>query len=146
MAHNTKLNASRITAMRWSEDGKTLLSRSEADICICDYDGAGKLSVRKTIQDDGGAFSPNGKLVACRGDSAVRLRQLDDGRVLRTIVMLSDKRQVVISPDGHHSSSPDVENELVYVALTDDGQETLTPEQFGKRNGWKNNPEKLASE
>jgi hypothetical protein len=36
-----------------------------------------------------------------------------------------------------------VQKEFVYVVQTDTGQETLTPEEFSNRYGWKNDPEKV---
>lgn len=36
-----------------------------------------------------------------------------------------------------------VDQTLVYVAQTGAGQETLTPEQFAAKYGWKNDPERV---
>ena len=46
----------------------------------------------------------------------------------------------VVSPEGHFRGSPDVEAKFVYVVQTEQAQETLTPEEFAKRYGWKNDP------
>ncbi|NUQ63568.1 MAG: PD40 domain-containing protein [Pirellulales bacterium] len=47
------------------------------------------------------------------------------------------------SPEGHYFTTMDAENDVVYVVLTDDGrQTTLTPEEFSKKYGWKNDPGK----
>jgi len=32
---------------------------------------------------------------------------------------------------------------LVYIVQTDDGQYTLTPDEFAQRFGWKNDPSKV---
>ena len=58
---------------------------------------------------------------------------------------MPDKQYVSISPEGHWRGSPGVESELVYLVLTDHGQEMLTPAEFAKRFGWKNDPGKVES-
>ncbi len=50
---------------------------------------------------------------------------------------------LALSPDGHYAGSEDVENEIVYVAETDAGQETLAPAQFATRFHWKNDPTRV---
>ncbi|NQT40344.1 MAG: hypothetical protein HQ581_22815, partial [Planctomycetes bacterium] len=50
----------------------------------------------------------------------------------------------VISPEGHFTGSPGVEKELVYVVQTEEGQETLSPEEFEQKYGWKNDPAKAS--
>ena len=46
----------------------------------------------------------------------------------------------MISPDGHFTGSPGVEEELVYLVQTDEGQETLSPAELEEKYGWKNDP------
>ena len=49
----------------------------------------------------------------------------------------------MLSPGGHYRGSPDVERELVVVAVLDDGrQEVLTLAEFADRYGWQNDPDK----
>ena len=76
------------------------------------------------------------------GPGAIRLRSLADGRVIRTVAYLSNKRQVSVSPEGHWRGSPGVESDLRCLVLTDAGQEMLTVEEFEKQYGWKNDPAK----
>ena len=52
--------------------------------------------------------------------------------------------ELAVSPDGHVSSSAGLE-QLVYLVVTADGQETLTPAEFASRYGWKNNPGRAES-
>jgi hypothetical protein len=102
---------------------------------------AGRLLRR--IADDGDAISPDARLVASRGASAIRLRQTEDGKLLRTILWLRGHKYAVLSPDGHFRGTPDVGRELVYVVQTDTGQETLPPADFATRYGWKNDPDNV---
>lgn len=47
------------------------------------------------------------------------------------------------SSDGHYRASPGAEGELRHVVQTEEGQQTLTPEEFAKKFDWKNEPEKV---
>jgi WD40 repeat protein/formylglycine-generating enzyme required for sulfatase activity len=48
-----------------------------------------------------------------------------------------------LGPTGHYRGSPGVEQQIVYVAMHDDGsQRTYTPAEFTQKFGWKNAPEK----
>jgi len=38
-----------------------------------------------------------------------------------------------------------IEDELVYVIKTDEGQETLTPTEFAKTYGWQNDPQQVTA-
>jgi hypothetical protein len=129
-----------VVSLGWADGGKTLISGSASEVCVWD---AGSGTLLRTIADDGGAISADGRLIASRGQSAIRIRQTEDGRLLRTIVSLRDKQYAAISPDGHFSGSPDVEQEFVYVVQTDAGQETFAPAEFAKKYGWKNDPSKV---
>jgi hypothetical protein len=60
-----------------------------------------------------------------------------------TLAVLRDDAWLAISPEGHYRGSPGIEAEIVYVVRTEHGQETLTPEEFSKRFGWKNDPGKV---
>ena len=48
-----------------------------------------------------------------------------------------------VAPDGRVHGSANVVQELVYVIQTDKGQEALTPAEFAKRFGWKNEPQQV---
>ncbi|MFV1967863.1 MAG: ThuA domain-containing protein, partial [Pirellulaceae bacterium] len=93
------------------------------------------------------ALSPDGRLAVAIDDSMLRLTRFDNGQPLLTIVSLRDGQHLVIRPDGHYRGSPGVERELVYVTMTDSGEQiTLTPQEFSKRYGWKNDPTKVVAD
>jgi len=119
-----------VTSLRWLDKGKMLASGSKTEICIWDI-AAGKLV--RMISDDGGAFSHDGQLVACRGPSTIRLRSLEDGQLIRTILSLRNQRSLVIQPDGGCQDLREAEEELVFVVQTDQGQQTVTPADFEKK-------------
>jgi WD40 repeat protein len=133
-------------SLRWVSDGRTLVVSSQGGLTTFDADsgklvrklGSGELPIYSYADD----VSADGRLAVQGGPSFIRLRSLPDGRTLLTLLCLRGGRFVLISPDGHYRGDPGVEKELVYVVQTDQGQETLTPEEFAKRYGWKNDPGK----
>jgi hypothetical protein len=89
-------------------------------------------------------LSPACGFVALAGPNLIRLHRLDDGQLVRTLLPLGGGHWAVVSPDGHYYGSPGVEKEFVYVVQTENGQETLTPEEFSKKYGWKNDAKTLS--
>jgi WD40 repeat protein len=128
-----------VLPLRWDKDGKTLITGSTAEFCVWDVE---KGQVERTIPFGNGDLSPDNRLIASGGDSFIRLVRMDDGQLLHTLVSLSDGQYAVVSPEGHYRGSPGVEKELVYVVQTDEGQETLNPDEFSTKYGWKNDPDR----
>jgi WD40 repeat protein len=85
--------------------------------------------------------SPDCRLVATTCGGVIRLEELATTKILRTLVTTPEGGSVIIGRTGHYLASPDAEKHLVYVVQTATGQETLTPEEFSKRYGWKNDPQ-----
>ncbi len=65
------------------------------------------------------------------------------GDPIAAMVLLPDDQHLLVSADGHYQATEDIEQDLVYVVQTDEGQETLTPQEFSERYGWKNDPQKV---
>jgi WD40 repeat protein len=65
-------------------------------------------------------------------------------KLVASVVPLGHGQAVVVSADGHWLGTRGAEKEIVYVIKTAAGQETLTPREFYKRFGWKNDPSKVA--
>jgi hypothetical protein len=63
--------------------------------------------------------------------------------VLRTLLSLRGEQDTIVSPDGHYAGPPDMEKRIVYVIQTEQGQDSLTPEELAKKYGWKNDPTKV---
>jgi hypothetical protein len=56
---------------------------------------------------------------------------------------LPDGHWMCVGPTGHCRCSKGVAKHVVYVAQLDDGSNiTLSPQEFAKRFGWKNDPRK----
>jgi len=63
-----------------------------------------------------------------------------------TLLPIEGNRFALISPEGHYRGSPGIEDQLLYVALTDEGEYlTLSGPEFEKQYGWKNDPAKVKS-
>jgi len=132
----------------WSEDDKSVFGGNTCGVNISDLAGNeplrninGIVSFRYSRTC---VFSPRRRLVAFYGTNLIRFNRLDDGLLLHSLLMLPDRRNVVISPDGHYHGPPGVEKEFVYVVLTESGEQlTLTPDEFTKKYGWKNDPTKV---
>lgn len=53
-------------------------------------------------------------------------------------------RLLYISPDGHYRGPERIEEDLVYVVLTEEGQQlTLSPQEFSAKYGWQNDPQRV---
>lgn len=59
------------------------------------------------------------------------------------VPFIMDDQWLVVGPDGHYRGSKEIEEHIVYVAQIDAGHNiTLSPAEFQKRYGWKNDPAK----
>ena len=78
-------------------------------------------------------------------DNRFRLWDAATGQPRATLVPLVDQKGLALTADGHYRGTPDrIERDIVYVAQFANGsQVTLTPEEFEKRFGWKNDPERV---
>ncbi|HPM81800.1 MAG TPA: hypothetical protein PLF81_13925, partial [Candidatus Anammoximicrobium sp.] len=80
----------RVESFGWTENAETLITacksyQGQTGVCVWDTK-SGKLL--RTIPD-GGEVSPDGRLVAWQGQSVIRLREMEKGQVVCT--MLSKK-------------------------------------------------------
>jgi WD40 repeat protein/serine/threonine protein kinase len=133
--------AAQIERLAWSPDERILAVAGGGRIALWDaatgklvrvLGGAGRTSL---------AWSHDGKtLVAGTGKAAVQLWDVAAGRLRCTLLNLRNEQGLAVTPDGHYAGTPGIEGELVYVVDAGRGQETLTPEEFARRFGWKNDP------
>ena len=133
-----------------SNDGKSLASEGGGFVHV--YEAVSGELLR-TLQAPGYvgsvlslAWSPDDKLLACAGGSAtcsILFWDTKTGELRGKLLSLGSGQGLVINPEGHYRGTPGIENQLVYVVETDRGQETLSPEEFTKKYGWKNDPERV---
>lgn len=142
--------AGTLDSVAWSPDGTKLLgSSSDGTVGIWSRETsqAEYLDPRVVGEDTVHAcWLPDGKRLLL-GSHSVTVKQgfdLSIGRRLGCLIpAVSGDKWLVVSPDGHYRGSPQIDEHIVYVALTDDGrQETYTPAAFAAKFGWKNDPEK----
>jgi WD40 repeat protein len=127
----------------WGPDGKTLATISRGKARLWNAETGQVVASSWLTGIDWLSWSPDGKLLATLSAQGVRLWDADGKRLHATIAAMPNRGYTVISPEGHYRGSPRVERELVYVVQTDQGQETLSPEEFEKKYGWKNDPEQV---
>ena len=132
-----------VNALAWAPDSNGLLSgRANHSIQLWD------LKLAKNYRQSIGVMAPvqsvswaaGGKtMVSCTLDRSVRFWNAATGQMLATLIAEKDQL-ACIAAEGHYRVPSDEETELVYVALTTTGMDTLAPKAFGARFGWKNNP------
>jgi serine/threonine protein kinase/WD40 repeat protein len=137
-----------ITHVLWSQDGQSLTAWTGEGL-VRTWDTVSGQLLRKTQWNEGvygglregfygGAVSPDGRLLASPMTGDLRFYDTETGRHLLTLVPLNDDGFVAISADGYYSASRDLKDDIIYVIQTDQEQKTLTPEEFGKKFGWRN--------
>ncbi|MCH8042597.1 MAG: hypothetical protein IID44_02660 [Planctomycetes bacterium] len=92
-----------------------------------------------------GVLSPNRRVLAAPGPQIMTLWRARFGQPIQVLLALPGGDHVTIDPNGHWRGDPQSAKHLVYVVATSDGQETLTPAQFSKKYGWKNDPARVRS-
>jgi WD40 repeat protein len=132
-----------VTRLAWTQGGETLLGLGE-DGSVLSWDVAtDKLHSPLALGSRSGSFSPDGRLLAdSSGAYTFRVWETTTGRQRGTAVVLS-RGAVVVSPEGPYRGDAAAEWQLAYVVETEEGQETLTLEQFEERYGWKNDPRRV---
>jgi hypothetical protein len=139
--------AKRVCAIAWSRDGSEITSiRATTARRWSAQDGAqlSRAAVATLPCDDriGHWLADDGSIAMTNTNSMLRLWDPQTGRSFVTLAYAPAHNDawLVVSPEGHYCGSKGVEDEIVYVAETDAGQETLSPAEFSKRFGWKNDP------
>jgi len=135
--------------LAWSPDGKTLatgLSETELWDVKTGRQLHALMNQHPCTTVVSLAWSPDGaSLLSGHSDGFAFLWDVKTGQRRAAFLAFSPDRHLTISPEGHYRGSPDIEKEIVYVALTEDGrQETLTPAEFAAKFGWKNDPDKAS--
>ncbi|MGD0898575.1 MAG: SUMF1/EgtB/PvdO family nonheme iron enzyme [Thermoguttaceae bacterium] len=91
-------------------------------------------------------FTADDRRLWVGGQNFVRQWDVETARPVVTLLPIEGNRFALISPEGHYRGSPGIDDQLLYVALTDEGEyATLSPAEFEKQYGWKNDPTKVTS-
>ena len=88
--------------------------------------------------------APLHRLIAAQEDR-LAIYDVPSGELLASqVIWWGPGKHLFLSPEGHVRCSPKMQEDVVYVVLTDDGRQiTLRPAEFAAKYGWKNNPEKI---
>jgi WD40 repeat protein len=138
------------TNLFWSQDGRILTAISnEGELVALEVASRAILDRRKLwhthLVTATLAFSPDGRtFAASTREATYELRDTTSGRRLAVCLPGHNGENLVISRNGHYVGTPQIENTIVYVVQTDKGQDTLTPEEFEQKFGWKNDPSKVS--
>ena len=133
-----------VYSIRWSPDGRLLAAGCGNTALICDAESR---ELKQTLSGraalvPGVSWSPDGRYLATStlGPRGIQVWEAAPGRLHSIYLPLAGSQGVALTPEGHcHHPSPN-DDELMYVVLTDAGQETLPPDEFTRRYGWKNDP------
>ena len=128
-------------ASRWLNDNKTLVVRNGCMHSVIWDLESGKKLAEPFFCCDGvhSDVSPDGRLIATRTDSMIRLDNATRPGAKLTLVFLP-AGFLVVDESGQYRVSSGSETEVIYAVQSDHRQETLTPEEFARRYGWKNDP------
>ena len=87
---------------------------------------------------------PVHRLIAAQEDR-IAIYDEPTGELLASqLIWYGPGKHLFLSPEGHVRCSPAMSEDVVYVALTDEGRQvTLRPAEFAAKYGWKNDPEKI---
>lgn len=133
---------------RWSPDGRRLLSgHYEHSLRLWDVDFNREercVYFHPTSEAFSMAVSSAGNLGASvtRADT-IHFWRPDTGEPVAALALFAHGKYLLVSPEGHYQASPEIEEDLTYVVQTEKAQLTLTPEEFQRRYGWKNDPTKV---
>jgi WD40 repeat protein len=134
-----------VTALSWLSEERLLALVDDGTATLWDVQQA-KAERSIKIQHRPGLISPDGRTFAAGFLTATRLVDLDNGRPGATLTLVrpgSPDQFLALSPDGHYVGPAGVEHEIVYVVQTAEGQEPLSPDEFTKKHGWKNDPQRV---
>jgi WD40 repeat protein len=136
-------NTPRVTALYWSANGRTLAVGCDDQKVRRWTPGASRPPEILDAVGPGRAFSPDRRLLAGYVGNGLRVYPVEPGGPGSNLVLLGDSRWLAVGPDGNYRAAPKLVRDVVYVVETDQGQVTLTPDEFEQHYGWRNDPDKV---
>jgi len=145
--NDVETREAKFTAVAWSPDG-ALLASADAAGKIRIWDPKSRRPTRSFAANCGPinslAWSADGRTLICGGADGTA-RAWDARNDFQEHVVLlplqgSAGPGIAINREGDYRGPPGIAENLLYVASTERGQETLTPADFKSRFGWVNEP------
>jgi hypothetical protein len=138
----------------FSPDAKRLALANAGTLRILDATSLKQLlQVRVPLLDGQQlAWSADGKtLIASAFGGLPYFLDTDNGMQRGVLLGLTDNKGIAVNAEGHYRGSRagkiegglSVDEQVVYVVQTKDGQQTLTPAEFAHKFNWKNNPSRV---
>lgn len=125
-----------ITHASWSTDGREIISFGTGGTLRRWLARWGTpLEARSVLGP--GKFSPDMKSVVSVS-GRVTLWDAQTGRAKQTILPFQDGKYAILNEDGSFTGSDGIEDELIFVAKTSQGQALHTPAEFAANYGWHN--------
>lgn len=92
----------------------------------------------------GVSWAPDSKSFISIGScSEARFWDVDRDCSFGAIIAPLPTQWAAFSSDGHYRATRALEADLIYIVQTEKGQETLTPAEFARKYGWKNDPSRV---
>jgi serine/threonine protein kinase/Tol biopolymer transport system component len=137
-------NSTGISTIDWTSDGRLIAVSRDAELFEWDVATGQRLRTVRGIAP--GEVSPGGWSIASVDGTRrstvpatmrtfMRIHDLESLEPEITMVPLADERWLAVTPDGRIRGSDGIEDEIVYVVETRDGQETLSHDAFVERFG-----------
>lgn len=141
-----KLKSNGVLAARCAQDGSELSVLDERNVLRSWDVETGRLKTEHqghVPYSESADWSAETETIASGTDGSVlHLWCARTARPLGACLLCGSKTNLYLSPEGHYQLTGEYQGEFVYVIETEQGQETLTPEQFSERCGWSNDPAK----
>lgn len=129
-----------VTVLKWSPDGELLYSLRDDGTLAGWSPEQNRTILRSRIPAAFGAFSPDARSIACAVSNDIRIVHVATAEPQTTLIALRDGSTHFIMPDGRTTIGQDFDRSFVYVALTTDGQQTLTSAGLAPAKMWNTEP------
>lgn len=133
-----------IATLAWSPDGQYLLASGYSEAAVWSR-ATGTLRRFERIGDQTVWLPDSQRLFRGTWESFMKTgHDAATGNRLGTLLpQIGDDGWLLIGPEGHFQGSPKIEDNLLYLTLTDQGQQaTYLPAEFGAKFQWQNDPGK----
>ena len=133
-----------IATLAWSPDGHYLLASGYSEAAVWSR-ATGVLRRFERIGDQTVWLPDSQRLFRGTWEAFVKTgHDAATGKRLGTLLpQIGDDGWLLVGPEGHFQGSPKIEDNLLYVTLTDQGQQaTYLPAEFGAKFQWQNDPGK----
>lgn len=140
----------------WKSFGRTVVRLSDAPLAISWSPDSARVALNRQVWDassgrslwrmEGASgapacWTPDSRTISYQTTTgAVVTADSTTGQPFATFVAYSGEAAFAVAAEGHFACTKGMEDELIYVVRTQDGQMTLNPKEFASRFAWTNDP------